>query len=788
VSIEEHVMMRLRAWVLALVVLLAFVAVVPRQAQALPSTIQVVDRNEDPPPDLLDEEELERIARLQNDGVYTLPLSPVRPDDTLVFVTSGEQIGFLNLIDGSSAAINPESFGPFVPLPLLGVTRFAWLDPTGLGSLAINQLAVSPENAFVRLRIDSESLELSAEPLRLPPRTGIVSIAPDLRHILLASLPEQGEQGTAAPVRVQINRPAPGPARMATLALPPALRRQVAEVRRLQPAALARVWQIMQDSSDGAVSAAPQTVDLLLASDDQVRYVTTVPAASVGFGETWSRDSSKLAISFYGLADAEATRPRFDGARLSDEVYRDVTGNLRPSENPILQNNNTYVVDATSGAVEVLRPSAADAPPLLAAHAWAPDNRTLLVKAWHPAVLKGRTHPIYSPQFSERVSFRFYELDPANGLRETGSFESDLFSSGAFSSVVADFVSPDELIFRAARGVDRHPYYYNRVSGELRNLADRSGAYYNVFSTNQSRQIVFTFTSFTAPPDVYRMGWDGRNLVRLTWAGEELRELANLRQDSVRFKLPNGQTRVGVLIQPADRPFPPQNTPIVVWQQGGPGAPMTNQWLANVEDPYALLPGMGIALLVTPLAGRPGYSPAVFNSLADGANFGRIDIDEQAAIVRQMIRRGWTSQGKVGITGCSYGGYFTTQSIVRHPDLYTAANPQCGLVDVTTEWTRGFDALMPYLMGLPPFEIPREYQRDSPIYNTGRVKAAVLTFHGTEDYLPLVQNENLHLQLVNRGLPARMVKFVGEGHGLINEENQLYAAQEQVNWFRTHLK
>jgi dipeptidyl aminopeptidase/acylaminoacyl peptidase len=440
------------------------------------------------------------------------------------------------------------------------------------------------------------------------------------------------------------------------------------------------------------------------------------------------------------------------------------------------------MIDFGSGATQVLRPSGV-APPILGAEDWSTDNRTLMVKAWHPARLKGRTHPIYTPQFVERTSYRFYDT----ALSEVGRLESELFAGGFFAEAVAEFVSPDEVIFRALKGTDRHPYYYNRVSGELRNMGDRPGSYWNVFSTNRSRQIVFMHTSFTEPPDIYRLGWDGKALARLTWLNEELRLFASLRQDAVSFTLRNGQVRSGVLIQPAGAPFPPRNRPIVVWQEGGPGPAMVSYWRSNVENPYALLPGLGVALLVTPLAGRPGYSTAAFNALADNANYGQLDIDEQAEIVRQMVQRGWTSSGKVGITGCSYGGYFALQSLARHPGLYAAANPQCALIDMITEWTRGYDRLMPYLMGLPPYNAPAEYRRDSPAYNAAAIDAAVLTFHGTEDYLPIVQNENLHLQLVNRELPARMLRFLGEGHGLGDGANQLYAAQEQISWFREYL-
>lgn len=772
---------------LLLILIVCAAAITPVHARGMRNNILIVKASRNGElPNLLSAEEVERIKQLQTQTVFVLPISSPSPDDRTIFVTSNEQVGFLDLQDGQLRRINEEVFERFQPLPLLGFSRFAWIDDDGLGALAFDSNSRNSEDSFVRIRLDRNTLGMSVERIRLPENTALISVAPDFNRFLLAMLPseENGSTAKARLIRVPIARQGPAFARMAALPLPPDLKQRLVQTR--SHPAFHRIWMRQEgEAGEGDASATPETIDLVIFDrrDSSLRYVTTVPGASVLLSETWTRDSSRLAFSIYGLLDPDRDRANLDGALLSEQVYRDVTGNLPPEENPILRHNTTYLVEWNTGAVQLLRPSG-PLSPILGAVAWSPDNQTLLVKAWHPAQLKGRRYPIYTPQFTERSSFRFYDL---NGV-EVRRLESDLFSSGTFSSAVAEFITPDEIIFRAIKGTDRHPYYYNWRSRELRNLADRAGSYYNVFATNRSREIVFMFNSFTEPPEIYRMGWDGRGMTRLTQFNEELRLLANLRQDPVRFTLRNGQTRVGVLIQPADAPFPPRNTRLVVWQEGGPGVAMVNRWLTNVENPYVLLPAMGLPVLVTPLAGRPGYTPAVFNALADNNNFGAIDIDEQAEIVRQLIAWGWTSYGRVGITGCSYGGYFTLQSLVRHPDLYAAANPQCAFVDVITDWTRGYDRLAPYLQGLPPYNIPEEYRRDSPSYNASRIKAAVLTFHGTDDFLPIVQNENLHLQLVNRGVPARMIKFAEEGHGLEERSNQLYAAQEQVMWFREHLK
>jgi dipeptidyl aminopeptidase/acylaminoacyl peptidase len=55
--------------------------------------------------------------------------------------------------------------------------------------------------------------------------------------------------------------------------------------------------------------------------------------------------------------------------------------------------------------------------------------------------------------------------------------------------------------------------------------------------------------------------------------------------------------------------------------------------------------------------------------------------------------------------------------------------------------------------------------------------------------------ENIYWTVAAKGTPARMVKFMGAGHGLVDSEKrtviseyELYAAQEMIQWFRTYLK
>lgn len=50
-------------------------------------------------------------------------------------------------------------------------------------------------------------------------------------------------------------------------------------------------------------------------------------------------------------------------------------------------------------------------------------------------------------------------------------------------------------------------------------------------------------------------------------------------------------------------------------------------------------------------------------------------VDALAEIATQLVERGWASPRGLGLSGCSYGGFLSAHSAVRHPGLWAATNP-----------------------------------------------------------------------------------------------------------------
>jgi dipeptidyl aminopeptidase/acylaminoacyl peptidase len=713
------------------------------------NNIYLVDGTKQPLPTLLAAEEAQKLALLQS-----APLAPayriaseVSPDDRTVLISLQRSLSFLDLRDGTLVPLRLEQ-------GVSALTNYAWLDENTLGFLATR-----PPNTegtvYMGVGIDRRTGAATFDDPRLSAAASVVAekqlpalLSTDRRRLLVIdstnAKPLFGAQG---------HRGLDG--KLAFDALPGVAGLVITE---------GAVFKVV-DTASGVTHT-----------------VFTVGPNTVVQDVSFSQNGDKFSLTALSTGDALARL--FDGARLPELAYRDALGTLPPAENPFLQGNSITVLDFPSGTLRTLR--AADSGGVIfLGSSWSTDNQTLVAEVNTPGLAAGRPYPQFNRDFHSGGSLRFYNGE----LQEIRRLERPELDSPVKD---ASFVSPDELIIQTRYGTDGHPYYYNLRSGEFRNIADRAGAFFEVVPTNRSREIVFVYSSFTDPPDYHRMAWDGTAFARLTWFNEEVHKASQTRQYPVSFTLRNGERFNGVLVLPAAVPFPPRNVPIVLWQAGGPQVALTNTWLDTVENPHALLPNFGFGVLTVPLYGRHGLGAARNNALADGTNFGQIDIDAQAEIVGQLRARGWAS--KVGITGCSYGGYFVTQSVTRHPTTYDAGHTMCSIVDMVTEWSRGDGRLLPWLQGKPIFAAPEEYRRDSPIYQAGNVRTPLLAFHGTKDFLPVAVMENFMSQVIATGTPAKLLKFQDAVHGFSNmspatlaDAYEYYGAQEQILWFRQYL-
>ena len=737
---------------LLIIMLLSVFMISNTTAQSAPG---VVDFAPDAPlAPILSEEEVTQIAQLQATANVFL-LSPVSPDGQTILALLGSTLTFLDVQNGNTVPVSDTFRGLSLLNGLAGT--YYWRDTNTLETLALLPPEQETDDSQLqRVTLDRRDGMVTTAALNATLSGMLIDVAPDLSRVLVLMAPHTQAAPTTQTVQLASYQ----------LAIDPTNPHHPREPQELE------------------ITTESANLVLLETTTGNRRTLTELPAGADILGTIWNLPHSELALTYTGVRDRLDDEQNLDGALLSSLVYRDAIGALPPEENPFFQHNELLLFNLMHDEVESIRAADGAGGVFTGSGSWNVDGEILMMKVHAPAILAGRDHPVYLRE--EGVSYHFYNRNLQEQGHVTGTDWAPSVAYGAFAS-------PTTVLFAAGIGTNVWLYTYDLTTDTLQLVSEQPGTFGGTLETNaqiigDGTAIVYTFHSFVSPPEVYRSNLDGTAPQQLTQINAAVTNVSNTRMDAVSFTLANGQTRDGWLIQATDATFPPADVPIVIWQDGGPGFMMNNRWGASVEVPFALLPNFDMAVLVVPLAGREGYGADFFNTLYDNTNFGQFDIDEMAEISQQMVDDGWVAPGQLGISGCSYGGYFALQSIARYPDLYTAANPQCALIDLVIEWSRGYATTMPFIQGpLTPYTNPQEYQDDSPSYNVDQMIAPVLTFHGTTDFLPITLNENLHQQLLDQDVPAQMIRFIGEGHGLRAPSSQLYAAQEQLDWFRTYL-
>lgn len=497
---------------------------------------------------------------------------------------------------------------------------------------------------------------------------------------------------------------------------------------------------------------------------------------------SWSDDGDRVVFVTSSIEERGLYERTPYSPNLSDPVNQDALGRTSPTDNLFLQQNEVKVYDLTASEPLLLQLKAGDDPAHLLAEArLSPTGDRLLVKYLEPGQLIGREFASYL--YPQRSYYRVLDLagNPIATIADP-ALAGPLENTG-------EFITADTVLFSSAVGTNRHFFTYDLGTETLDRLPLPAGSVDpESWTVSADREtLFFAFSAITQPPELFSMPLDGSAPpTQITQLNAEVAAVNKVQVNPVSFTTSNG-LREGFLVQPAGRPFPPTEEPMVFWQQGGPGFSMVNEFAVEVEMPFNLLPNFGISVLSVPLAGREGFGADVYRLQADGDNFGQVDIVEGVEVAAQVVGQRWARPDQLGISGCSYGGYFAAQAIAQQPEVFAAANPQCSLLDAFTEWQLGYSSLLSYLTGRTPMEAPEHYRQISPLYSADNITAATMIFHGSADFLQVDMARNFHDVIDSNGVPAMMYEFEGVGHSIFDITLQRTAAQLQVDFFREHL-
>lgn len=686
----------------------------------------------------LSPEEAQKLKTLLS-ASFVIGMSVVSPDDRaiLVLIPQKGELFFQHLDSDRKTAVASEIF------TYQWLTDFRWKD-----NCTLETVGQDSQGMMFKLSINRRDGSITKSPL--DPAGVVIDLSTRGRKLLVArpvqeALVEKYRSG----------------------------KRADESIIRKQP--LRRGYEFADSVKSVPVAVVDVKIVIIDLETNEEKELLQIPSDIAIIDVAWSNNDRKLAI----VRGKIYTWPRGGVTTVDDDEVQDVLGNIPPEDNPFFNTNALEIFTFGYHRDRHVRiPADLYDGEIFFSSVWSPNEQILMVQTMEPSIIKGREYPLYSNNSGTNYKFFF-----SNGwmFHKLQRPEVDaLYGSMAF-------ISSYEVLIDVFDRLSSSVYYYNIFTRQMKRLPTPEGYVSAIYPYNFRREIVYEFNSLQQPYELFNMNLCHGQIKPVTNANNDVRQANRIRVDKVYFTLSNGVQRTGYLIQPRDAEFPPRNVPICVWQNGGPTAPMINQWSGFIESSHNILPNFGIATLMVPLPGRIGFGKEFLNGLVDYFNFGQIDIDEQMEISQQLIDRGYTSHEKIGIYGMSYGGYFTAQTITTYPDFYAAANNQFSLINLFHEFEFGYMGYITYLMGCTPDNYD-EYFRDSPLQRAANVEIPTLVYTSSNDFLPAEFSIQFHDEINATGnTHSQLYYFLHDGHGLNYPNNQFVAGQAQIEWFRHYL-
>ena len=345
----------------------------------------------------------------------------------------------------------------------------------------------------------------------------------------------------------------------------------------------------------------------------------------------------------------------------------------------------------------------------------------------------------------------------------------------------------------------RHVYFVSEKGGttHLFRVAARAGAGVEQVTQGERRlnsitfdkamaKIAYTVGTYDAPSEVWTANIDGSAERRVTNLSAEIRDAIGItRTERLTWRSMDGTTIEGWLTYPHGFDRSKGSYPLVVFNHGGPHSAVGYGF--NFKQQY--FAANGYFVFDTNFRSSTGYGDA-FKWGTWGA-WGTKDGQDVMSGVDFVLANYPVDRGKVATMGHSYGGFMTNWLITQYPDRFAAAASGAGI----SNWFSDYGTADIYrtketeFFGAPWDEraiAPMIAQ--SPLMQAGKVRTPTLFIQGEQDQrVPYEEGEQMYFAVRRQGVPARMIQYAGQPHGISGHWNNVHRMLNELKWIDTYI-
>ncbi len=222
--------------------------------------------------------------------------------------------------------------------------------------------------------------------------------------------------------------------------------------------------------------------------------------------------------------------------------------------------------------------------------------------------------------------------------------------------------------------------------------------------------------------------------------------------------------------------------PLLLFQYSGPGSQsVANRWGGANDYWHQMLASEGY--IVACVDGRgTGLKGRDFKKITQ-KELGKFEVEDQIAAAKKLSELSYIDENRTGIWGWSYGGFMSTNCILKGNDVFETAIA----VAPVTSW-RFYDTIYTERFMLTPEENPSGYDDNSPFNYPELLKGKYLLVHGSGDDNVHVQNTMRMVEaLIQANKPFEWAIYPDKNHGISGGNTRLHLFNKMTEFIKDNL-